>query len=950
VATFSSSSLSSAALARQARELFLGKSVEILQSIAQSLRLRTAALLDKSGNAREAQEHRDTWVAYQKSEGVWTSAVANAWKKAMLPQAASPRQGADSRTFELMGDDVVENKILSSRLSLRILDKASWEFNDLSLRIRQLENLADIDKQDMLRPEVCAQVVVDCWLASGMTREAWLSLQDVIHQAFGERMVEAYHSANAFLVSKGVMAEIDLRPLVKRTPGTVSSNSGLDSLPTERAELHEFMPSGQELKNGSRAAIGRASAGVAPSGAVSGGYGGTGGASQPGTLTTQRASTNAAGNSSGFGGGGGNYSDSSGQTGSGGVSRPNGLVSQRAGMGGSGAGAIGGGSASQPGGLGSQRGVTRASGSGSGSGSGGSGGGSSFGGSSSVGNSSGNVGGRATSSNSGTPDGVNRPTTAGTQRAGRAAVAKYAEASHEETRMMTSSTPLARAKMRAQGVIGQLKRMLTDKVAGFDDTRSYAPSPQLAAAMAPRSVGYMRTQHEGAATGANASTGSRGVAFSGFSEGMRPEQAAVALRDETSALKRAAATTTEKATIEIVALMFQSILAEERIPPVVRVWFARLQMPVLRLALSEPEFFGSLQHPARRLIDRLGSCVLGFESDVSAAALETEIKRVVQVIEQYPETGRRVFQLVYDEFQKFIAKYLTEGAATQRVVSVAQQMEQKETAAIQYTIELRKMLDNMQVRDEIREFFFKVWAEVLALAAVKLGPQHADTINLKQVAADLVWAASAKPNRSDRAKVIQDLPQLLKRMRSGMAMLGFDATKQDEHIKIISDTLADAFMSKAEAVDAQAIEAMSKRLKNLEDFVSDDDVGDLPLDADSIELMLGIDVSGIDIITAGGSEPTEGMRAWAMELEVGTWFNLDHNGKPTRVQYAWRSDRGQLCLFANTSGRTYLFQVRRLAAYLQAGLIAPFEDETLTVRATRDALTKLDANPERLLG
>jgi hypothetical protein len=42
-------------------------------------------------------------------------------------------------------------------------------------------------------------------------------------------------------------------------------------------------------------------------------------------------------------------------------------------------------------------------------------------------------------------------------------------------------------------------------------------------------------------------------------------------------------------------------------------------------------------------------------------------------------------------------------------------------------------------------------------------------------------------------------------------------------------------------------------------------------------------------------------------------------------------------------------QMRRLASYLQAGLLVPNEEETLTVRATRDALAKLDANPERLL-
>ena len=322
---------------------------------------------------------------------------------------------------------------------------------------------------------------------------------------------------------------------------------------------------------------------------------------------------------------------------------------------------------------------------------------------------------------------------------------------------------------------------------------------------------------------------------------------------------------------------------------------------------------------------------------------------MVQVIEQYPETGRRVFQLVYDEFAQFLSKFLTEQGHTQRIVSVAQQVEQKETAAIQYTIDLRKMLGEVPVRDEIRAYLFKVWAEVMAISSIKNGPQHADTLALRQTAADLVWAASAKPSRSDRAKVIQDLPSLLKRLRGGMSALGFDLARQDGQIKIISDTLADAFMSKTETIDPQQIADMGKRLKNLEDYVSDDDVGDLPLDADSIELMLGIDVSGIDIITAGGSEPTEAMRAWAMELDLGSWFNLDHNGKTGRIQYAWGSKRGQLHLFAGANGRTYLFQIRRLAAYLQAGLITPIEDEALTVRATREALTKLDANPERLL-
>jgi hypothetical protein len=262
---------------------------------------------------------------------------------------------------------------------------------------------------------------------------------------------------------------------------------------------------------------------------------------------------------------------------------------------------------------------------------------------------------------------------------------------------------------------------------------------------------------------------------------------------------------------------------------------------------------------------------------------------------------------------------------------------------------LSSMLAEMPVREEIRDFLFKVWAEVLALAGVKNGPQHEETLALKKSASDLVWAASAKPNRNERGRVIQELPQLLQRLRQGMTLVGIEGKAQEAHIKVIGDTLADAFLSKTEAIPHARIEAMAKRLAHLEDFVAADPATDLPLDAQSIELMLGIDASMIEVVADGGSRPNAAMLAWAGELQLGNWFALDHNGAVTQVQYAWRSERKQLHLFAAPGGRSYLIQARRLASYLQAGLLLPTEEEALTVRATRDALAKLDANPERLL-
>jgi len=95
--------------------------------------------------------------------------------------------------------------------------------------------------------------------------------------------------------------------------------------------------------------------------------------------------------------------------------------------------------------------------------------------------------------------------------------------------------------------------------------------------------------------------------------------------------------------------------------------------------------------------------------------------------------------------------------------------------------------------------------------------------------------------------------------------------------------------------------------------------------------------------------PTPAMVAWARELQVGSWYMLDYRGRNESVQLAWQGMRRQLSLFVSPQGRGVLFQQNRLAAFLQAGLLVPAQEESLTVRATRSAMAKLDGDPSRLL-
>jgi hypothetical protein len=823
-----------ARVAQETRERFVAEASRAMNDLGGLVQERLTALMAEVSTGRDMQYRRDVWSAYQRCRTGWVDGTLRVWREALRPAAkktaaatksaaaAKDPSGFGDAGFELVGTEVVENKILASRLVLSVMEKVSSQLDDLRLRIKFLENTEELESGDILQPEVLILQMVEQWASAGMPRDAWGLVNDTVQKLMVERLTEAYAKANESLIAQRVMPTIELKDRVKRA----APSSGAARLPPH--PTHHDAPSGETS--------GRAA------------------------LSADRGSPGA-----------GYYGQSAGSP-LGGVPAPSGGRS-----------------------------------------------------------SAGAFGGRLGWGNEG-------------------AQAGYAGA-HDETRMMTSTTPLARARSRAQGVLGQLKRLLVGRVdADFEATSHQPASPALAAAIA------VRPRYAGGGDGGGSAAGGYVGGDTGGTllvEDYTPAgvaRVAGRLREQTAELKKKAETKNEKATIEIVALMFQAILTEERIPPGIRVWFSRLQMPVLRVALEEPDFFSSLDHPARQLIDRMGSVVLGFDaSGVHGGALEKEVKRIVQVIEQYPETGKRVYQLVYEEFQKFLATFLTEKQVTQKVVSVAQQVEQKETLTIQYTIEMRNMLKDIPVREEIREFLFKVWAEVLAVSAVRKGPQHAETITLKKTASDLVWAASAKPNRADRARVIQDLPQLLQRLRSGMTLLGLAPNEQEVHIKTVSDTLADAFLSKTQAIPQAQIDDMAKRLANLEDFVSEDGMGDLPLDAESIEMMLGIEASSIDVIADGGSKPTQAMIAWAQELQLGAWFTLDHNSRITQVQFAWRSDRKHLNLFAATSGHSYLVQAGRLAAYLQAGLLLPQEEETLTVRATRDALAKLEANPERLL-
>jgi len=754
----------SLALAAQARRSTYERLLSGVPGVVHAVEDGARLLATQSAEHGLQYKRRDVAVDLRKAAPTWINGIVAALRGSLgngmvvpsRPGDLMPAAGGRSPGMSLVDDDTIEVEILSSRLALAMMDRASWEFTDLRSRMSSLEQRDELDTHDVLRPHVLARIVTTTWRASSMGQDAWRLLQGVLHEEFAHFAEEAYHETNRWLIQQRVLPEIDLRPFIRRA---------------------------------------------------------------------------------------------------------------------------------------------RASGVGSGGG----------------------IGGPAI---------VNAPPSGANSTFARTNVG-------EETRLMTRAGGFARGSDHAEAVLGRLNRLIGRQLPDFAGTAPMPPaSAELKNAIADAQQGIQRRLSAGQVAGEAVST--------------------PALMDELhqrkQALKSAATTPVERATIEIVALLFQSILTEERIPAAVRVWFARLQMPVLRVAVSEPDFFATVDHPARRLIDRMGACVMGFDTTSRAVGdtLEKEIKRVVQVVEAYPDTGRRVFQTVLTEFEKFLENYFkNENEASRRGVSLAQQVELRETLAIQYTIELRKMLNEVPVQEGVREFLFHVWADVMAMTSVKFGVHSAETKTMKRVAADLIWSASAKVSREERAEVIRRLPPLLKTLREGMDHAGLGADKQDEHIQRLNNSLAAAFTAKTAAIPRERLEELMVKLETLEELLPDTE--DMEIDESLVLDLSGHESSELEVVGEGGSMPTPAMLTWARELQVGGWYMLDYRGRNEVVQLAWQGMRRQLSLFVSPHGRGILFQQHRLAAFLQAGLLVPAQDESLTVRATRSALAKLDVDPSRLL-
>lgn len=108
--------------------------------------------------------------------------------------------------------------------------------------------------------------------------------------------------------------------------------------------------------------------------------------------------------------------------------------------------------------------------------------------------------------------------------------------------------------------------------------------------------------------------------------------------------------------INLVALLFEFMLADRSVPDAFKGLIARLQIPLLKVAVLDKSLFSCASHPARRLLNEIASAVIGWgPQDDPRGTLYLRIEQVVQrLLNEFVE-DTAIFSQLLTQFSAFAA-------------------------------------------------------------------------------------------------------------------------------------------------------------------------------------------------------------------------------------------------------------------------------------------------------
>lgn len=403
----------------------------------------------------------------------------------------------------------------------------------------------------------------------------------------------------------------------------------------------------------------------------------------------------------------------------------------------------------------------------------------------------------------------------------------------------------------------------------------------------------------------------------------------------------------EAVTLDIVAELFDLIFGDKSVAEGIKVLVARLQTPVLKVAMLNQRFFADRSHPVRRFLDSISGIAIRWGKVVDANdPFYRKLSELVDKIQHNYDGDIGVFEAANAELAEFLAERDEIEAEQSRVLAEAVRAREEEMR-IQREGQLRaqKAADQClapmlapDIPTEIEQFLRSYWRDVLQGRIYSSGADSAASAEALQVASDLLWTVTPKNNPEDRRVQAATLPLLLKRLNAGFDEIGSAATER----KAFMDTLVDLQLAALRAEKRVPASTESKEAQK------PPRVGSGPTLQISHATASGVRVQ--DISLPGGEDldeentPDRSILRRVRQLVRGDWVDFMTAGQTRRERMTWINPGRTLFLFSNSAAECAIsITPDALAVRLKnqtARLVKP--DTPIFERALHGAVQSLD--------
>jgi hypothetical protein len=399
----------------------------------------------------------------------------------------------------------------------------------------------------------------------------------------------------------------------------------------------------------------------------------------------------------------------------------------------------------------------------------------------------------------------------------------------------------------------------------------------------------------------------------------------------------------ESVTMDIVATLFDLVFDDARIPVGIKVLISRLQIPVLKVAMLNPGFFGDRMHPTRRFIASISGISVRWSSAVDESdPLYVKLSELVERIQQEFEEDVDIFGRAVDELNSFVDERETEENDTALVAAnVVIRHELEEEAWERARQAIRSFLKSTPQPATMADFLKEHWIAVLQRIALGDGETETDWESAIEVMKDLAWSITPKKSPDDRLKLISLLPRLLKKLNKGLDRINEDPAQRSAFF----DTLMKLHSA---ALKGETPEQMPEKAPP--ETSHEESPTPAPMEAGDLLVMRSVD-NGIQVeeVILVGAPPLldsndRDIFRQVNALNRGDWVEFTDEGQTSRERLNWISPQRGILLFSNhRSAKAISITPEALARQIHDGKAAIVHEEAIFERALNGALESVNA-------